>query len=491
MLVLAVSASTRAQYEPPRDQGFSVFSSRGVKIGPGQEVSYKFSVTTYLRRARLAGNIVAQGGSGNDIRVRVTRNQRTVYDSGQRRTVVLSVPITEPGEYTLIVSNGFSLISAKVASGYVNLLYDGIDNERAQTEAQSTSRRMQTAQQILDRLYLALQSDERELGTFQVPIKPTITVAGNEELNATAFPQANAIFMNRGTFELAETFPEKEQDILAGVIGHELSHVFYRHPKGRPTGLTIWDELSGVLPIDRTQEREADVLGIRLACQAGFDPAGLVMFIEGLRARNGDGSDFGATHPQNNERIGYLRQEVFNCAYAGGHDNLSVQPSGTIPYPSSQYTTYSELDLLKVGIPDNWRELPQSASSIWFAPNGGYGQVNGQAVFSYGVNFGLFQGRLGNLQQATNELIARFTQQSRNLRQSSNYQRTSLNGRLGLTVNLSNLNEATGNPEMITVVTTQLRSGELFYAIFVSPATEYQNYQKTFSRILQSILLNR
>lgn len=53
---------------PPRDQGFAVFYSPGVRVDAGRSLLYNFYVATYLRRARLAGNITAQGGSGNDIR---------------------------------------------------------------------------------------------------------------------------------------------------------------------------------------------------------------------------------------------------------------------------------------------------------------------------------------------------------------------------------------------------------------------------------------
>ena len=55
---------------------------------------------------------------------------------------------------------------------------------------------------------------------------------------------------------------------------------------------------------------------------------------------------------------------------------------------------------------------------------------------------------------------------------------------------MSNTNEATGRPEIITITTTQLRSGDLFYAITVSPESDYSAYQNTFRAILQSIQLN-
>ena len=76
------------------------------------------------------------------------------------------------------------------------------------------------------------------------------------------------------------------------------------------------------------------------------------------------------------------------------------------------------------------------------------------------------------------------------MRTRSNYQRTSVAGRNGLSISLGNVNEATGRAEVVNVVTTQLRNGELFYVIAVSPESDYNYYQNTFQNILRSLQLN-
>jgi hypothetical protein len=58
-----------------------------------------------------------------------------------------------------------------------------------------------------------------------------------------------------------------------------------------------------------------------------------------------------------------------------------------IPPPSSSFTTYTEGNLFRVGIPATWRELPGS-NAVTFAPEGGccreaYGNTDGQAGFSH------------------------------------------------------------------------------------------------------------
>ena len=57
---------------------------------------------------------------------------------------------------------------------------------------------------------------------------------------------------------------------------------------------------------------------------------------------------------------------------------------------------------------------------------------------------------------------------------------------------LSNVSDATRQPETIELVTTQLRDGNLFYIVAVAPKTEFQSYATVFDRVLGSIdLLDR
>ena len=66
---------------------------------------------------------------------------------------------------------------------------------------------------------------------------------------------------------------------------------------------------------------------------------------------------------------------------------------------------------------------------MWFVPEGGYGQVNGQPVFTHGVSFGVAQTSNRNLQRASEELINSLAQGNNNLRMSGGFQRTTLSGR--------------------------------------------------------------
>jgi hypothetical protein len=110
-------------------------------IGPGRRWRVEFTSESNHRNARIAGSVHAQGGSGNDIRVLVLKGQSVVYDSGRLRSVVLSVDCSEPGRYTLIFDNSFSISSAKVASGEVSLIHKGPDGEHDATDQREANAR--------------------------------------------------------------------------------------------------------------------------------------------------------------------------------------------------------------------------------------------------------------------------------------------------------------------------------------------------------------
>jgi hypothetical protein len=163
--------------------------------------------------------------------------------------------------------------------------------------------------------------------------------------------------------------------------------------------------------------------------------------------------------------------------------------SNRVEYPSSSYRTYTQGNLFRVSVPSNWRELA-SNSSVWYAPEGAYGSVQNQAVFTHGVNIGVANTSSRYLQQATDEFIRGLAQGNGNLRQQSGYQRGTVGGRNSLAITLSNINEATGRQEIVTIYTTMLQSGELFYVIAVAPREEYGNYSRVFQNVVRSIQLN-
>jgi hypothetical protein len=292
------------------------------------------------------------------------------------------------------------------------------------------------------------------------------------------------------------------------------------------------------LKFSREYETEADLLGARIMANAGYDPRELANMFQTIQRQGGGGGGFLSDHPSPanryqrinqeaqllqvrnvrqdnrefiavNERLrGYPRAQTMaeiqrsGRRYPNQGDRYPNQgepypngdrtgygnpPSGRVEYPSSRFRNYSVLNVAQVSIPENWREVSDSNNSIWFAPSGGYGSTNGQSIFTHGVNFGVFQPNSRNLQQATNEFINSLQQGNSNLRSRGGYLRTTLDGRNAVSIALNNVNEATGRQEIVTIITTQLRSGEVLYMIAVAPNDDFANYQNVFQNILRSM----
>jgi len=128
-----------------------------------------------------------------------------------------------------------------------------------------------------------------------------------------------------------------------------------------------------------------------------------------------------------------------------------------------------------------------ASNTVTFAPEGAYGQFNGQNVFTHGVEVGLVRAGGQDLREATDEFIGQLARSNPNMSQASGYSNASVSGRRGLHASLRNVSEATGEPETIQVITTQTRDGNLFYTVAVAPQDEARTYQSTFQQVVKSI----
>src|SRR5216683_2500718 len=366
-------------------------------------------------------------------------------------------------------------------------------------------------------------------------------VINARDINAFALP-GGPMYVNRGMIEAARTEGE-----MAGVMAHELSHVALRHGTAQATKAQKYAVGAGIagilgtilagpaagqlaqLPIgayflrySREYETEADLLGARIMANAGYDPHELANVFRTIEAQGGGGGGFLSDHPSPAGRYARINQEAqylrVNNPIRDTREFASIQerlrslgpapsmaeiaqsgqrypsgettgnypnnpPRGRVEYPSSRYRNYDE-GFLRVAVPDNWQEI-RDGNSLWFAPQGGYGQANGQAVFTHGVTFGVAQTQNRDLQRATEEFVNSLAQGNRSMRSIGGYGRTTVSGRTGLITTLNNVNEATGRPESIKVVTTPLRNGGLFYMLAVSPQGEARTFDSAFNNVLR------
>ena len=372
-------------------------------------------------------------------------------------------------------------------------------------------------------------------------------VINAKDINAFALP-GGPMYVNRGMIEAARTEGE-----MAGVMAHEISHVALRHGTAQATKGQKYGVLAGIagiagtifggpgvgqlaqapfavylLKFSREYETEADILGAQIMARAGYDPRDLANMFRTLEQQGASGGGFLSDHPSPSDRYARINREAQNLrvnpsgndsrqfariqerlrGYQSAPTMAEIQrsgqryptgentgnypnnpPTGRVEYPSSRYQSYNIFNGgVQVSVPNNWRQI-NDQSTVWFVPEGAYGQYNGQAVFTHGASFGVSQTNNRNLQRATEELVNNLAQGNNNLRMSGGYQRTTLSGRNALFATLSNRNEATGRPEMVRVITTQLRDGQLFYMIAVAPQSE-RNFETAFNTIMRSVRIN-
>ncbi|RNF83686.1 M48 family metallopeptidase [Montanilutibacter psychrotolerans] len=167
--------------------------------------------------------------------------------------------------------------------------------------------------------------------------------------NAFALP-GGKVGIHTGIFTVA-----RSQDQLAAVVAHEIGHVISRHHDervtkqlGTQTGLGILGALVGsvygegaaqattqiggvaaqgliLLPNNRQQESEADVVGQQLMAKAGFDPGQAVdLWQHMIEVGSSQAPQWMSTHPNPQTRIQELRsragglQPVYQQARASG-----------------------------------------------------------------------------------------------------------------------------------------------------------------------------
>ena len=89
-------------------------------------------------------------------------------------------------------------------------------------------------------------------------------------------------------------------------------------------------------------------------------------------------------------------------------------------------------------------------------------------------------------------MIQGFARSNPKLQRREAYRRESVGGRTGLTTVLSNVSDITGEAELVSIATVQLRgnSNSVLFLIGVSPERENSTYSATFQRVRQSLQIS-
>ncbi|MBZ0137088.1 MAG: M48 family metalloprotease [Planctomycetes bacterium] len=155
-------------------------------------------------------------------------------------------------------------------------------------------------------------------------------VVNTSMINAFALPGGH-VFVTRGILNQIDDEAE-----LAGLLGHEVTHVFARHGVERMSEQTLmllplallsaFEETQGVAVVGivavqllsmsygRADEEESDHFGMRFAARAGYHPAGVIGVMQMLKevtdAAGGGPPEFLSTHPDPGNRVKYLTEQL-------------------------------------------------------------------------------------------------------------------------------------------------------------------------------------
>lgn len=155
-----------------------------------------------------------------------------------------------------------------------------------------------------------------------------VHVIKSNELNAHVLPGGKIIFYSGIIDRLSLTDAE-----IAAIMGHEMAHALREHTRERlsrevatQTGIGIaasvlglsqgQTQLAGLAvdlgisrPHSRTQETEADLMGLELMARAGYDPNAAISLWRKMQSASGRGEppQFLSTHPVSSTRIATIQ----------------------------------------------------------------------------------------------------------------------------------------------------------------------------------------
>ena len=374
---------------------------------------------------------------------------------------------------------------------------------------------------------LAAQKEARESG-FQFQF----TMVNDKSINAFALPGGPA-FVHTGLLLAADNEAQ-----VAGVLGHEMSHVILRHGTNQAskanliqlpailaselTGNNLLVQLTnlGALPLllhfSREDETEADALGTRLMNEAGFNPVEMARIFEKLQEQHGARlPELLSDHPDPGNRIVAVEAEIralprarygtvvgdFNRekslvaqitpppntqnALHGGQ--LSPSPSS---HPSGGFKQLRGREFA-LSYPDNWQVFGDSdGASFTIAPREGIvrGAGGGSSV-GYGVIVSYYfpESKRDGLERETDDLIHHLHASNPSMRQVSNLRRrVNVEGSAGLVTTMSSDSPFEGQVETDMLLTVTRPQG-LFYLVFIAPQGDFRNLQGTFDEMVRSL----
>jgi len=157
-------------------------------------------------------------------------------------------------------------------------------------------------------------------------------VVEQKEINAFALP-GGPMFVNLGTILAADNEAQ-----LAGVMAHEMAHVYMQHSAKQQEKGSLLGGLAGIagaiagsmggtwgtlaqmgiqvgagtvmLKYSRSDEAQADAVGAIILWKAGFNPVALPDFFTKIESKGGNGPQFLSDHPNPGNRRAAIQRQI-------------------------------------------------------------------------------------------------------------------------------------------------------------------------------------
>jgi beta-barrel assembly-enhancing protease len=377
------------------------------------------------------------------------------------------------------------------------------------------------------------------------------SVVNAKDINAFALP-GGPMFVNRGMIEAAHSEGEMA-GVMAHEISHvALRHGTAQATKSQNPGVqvgaiggAILGAIIGgnagdivaqgtqiglgtyLLKFSREYETQADILGAQILARAGYDPMDLAKMFQTIEQQGGSqGPEWLSSHPNPGNRSERISEESRKVTVAqprrsGSAEFIRVQSmlkrmapaatsaeiaksrkpdnetrypddarmGDTIERPSTQYRPVTVSDAFQVSVPTNWREF-RDGSSVTTAPDGAYGNVQGQSVFTHGAIIGAARASSRDLAKESDQLISGILHGNAYLNVNGKYQRVRIDGREGLRMRLTGTSPITKQREIVDVYTALTGRDQLFHTIQVVPANNQAYYRKAFDDMVRSVRLS-
>ena len=338
--------------------------------------------------------------------------------------------------------------------------------------------------------------------SYRPKLEHSFRVLNSEVVNAFATP-GGYVYFTRGI--MAHFNSEAD---FAGVLGHEIGHISYRHSVAQQrnaifaqlgiiAGIIIDPNLAQfadlastgaqllLLKYSRDAEREADELGVEYSSKIGYDAKQMALFFKTLERQSAgtEGAElpeFLSTHPNPADRyvsVNKLAEDwkkKLNLNSPKVNRNSYLRSIEGLVYGEDPREGYRELNMFyhpvlkfQFPIPADWN-YQNTPQRVQMAPK------DGKAL----MMLMLAQGN--SLQEASNTIIQQYkltTVESRNI---------TVNGLQAIYLLADQQPQQQGQPTLRTLSYIIQYNGSIYHLIGVSAITDFNNYAASFNNTMQA-----